>query len=310
MASEYDFSELRNYLRGQMDLGEAEIFLDEPWTLQKRSAKAMQSPASPAVKKPAAVSKPAVAAQLAVQKPAAVSSSAIAAQPAAQFSPAMQSPAQDPAPIFAGFDAPAPRPARQTAPAAYESAASLDDFYTKLSAETLYAQAGSLARYEGPANPRLLLLFAAPSADLPAGSTSPANATNANPFFASPVGQMLTRLFASLGIPAESIGVTFFYKGATPRNIPPLLEAALRKMLTKELSFIAPQVMVTFGEPVFHQLFGKGQNFNALAGTDLDFAGVKTCSLVDAVAMSADKQLKLLTWKVHIPKSSYFTVAK
>lgn len=301
MASEYDFSELRNYLRGQMDLGEAEIFLDEPWTLQKRSAKAMQPPA--------------------VQKPAAVSNSAIAAQPAPQFSfavqpkpamqsPASQSPAQDPAPIFAGFDAPAPRPARQTAPAAYESAASLDDFYTKLSAETLYAQVGSLARYEGPANPRLLLLFAAPSADLPAGSFSPANATNATPFFASPVGQMLTRLFASLGIPAESIGVTFFYKGATPRNIPPLLEAALRKMLTKELSFIAPQVMVTFGEPVFHQLFGKGQNFNALAGTDLDFAGVKTCSLVDAVAMSADKQLKLLTWKVHIPKSSYFTVAK
>lgn len=301
MASEYDFSELRNYLRGQMDLGEAEIFLDEPWTLQKRSAKAMQPPA---VQKPAAVSKPAVAAQLAVQKPAPQFS------PAAQFSPAMQSPAQDPAPIFAGFDAPAPRPARQTAPAAYESAASLDEFYMKLSAETLYAQAGSLARYEGPVNPRLLLLFAAPSADLPAGSFSPANASNANPFFASPVGQMLTRLFASLGIPAESIGVTFFYKGATPRNIPPLLEAALRKMLTKELSFIAPQVMVTFGEPVFHQLFGKGQNFNALAGTDLDFAGVKTCSLVDAAAMSADKQLKLLTWKVHIPKSSYFTVAK
>ena len=299
MASEYDFSELRNYLRGQMDLGEAEIFLDEPWTLQKRSAKAMQSLASPAVKKPAAVSKPVVAAQ-----PAAQFSSAV------QPKPAMQSPAQDPAPIFAGFDAPAPRPARQTAPAAYESAASLDEFYTKLSAETLYAQAGSLARYEGPANPRLLLLFAAPSADLPAGSFSPANASNANPFFASPVGQMLTRLFASLGIPAESIGVTFFYKGATPRNIPPLLEAALRKMLTKELSFIAPQVMVTFGEPVFHQLFGKGQNFNALAGTDLDFAGVKTCSLVDAAAMSADKQLKLLTWKVHIPKSSYFTVAK
>ena len=297
MASEYDFSELRNYLRGQMDLGEAEIFLDEPWTLQKRSAKAMQSPASPAVKKPAAVSKPAVAAQLAVQKPA-------------MQSPASQSPAQDPAPIFAGFDTPAPRPARQTAPAAYESAASLDEFYTKLSAETLYAQAGSLARYEGPANPRLLLLFAAPSADLPAGSSSLANATNANPFFASPVGQMLTRLFANLGIPAESIGVTFFYKGAAPRNIPPLLEAALRKMLTKELSFIAPQVMVTFGEPVFHQLFGKGQNFNALAGTDLDFAGVKTCSLVDAAAMSADKQLKLLTWKVHIPKSSYFTMAK
>ena len=41
----------------------------------------------------------------------------------------------------------------------------------------------------------------------------------------------------------------------------------------------------------------------------LDFNGVKTVSLVDAYAMTADKQLKWLTWKVHIPRSGLF-VAK
>ena len=29
MADEFDFSELRNYLSGQIDLGEAELLLDE-----------------------------------------------------------------------------------------------------------------------------------------------------------------------------------------------------------------------------------------------------------------------------------------
>ena len=157
----------------------------------------------------------------------------------------------------------------------------------------VYANVGNLALYEGPANPKVLLLLPAPPAQ--PGS-----------FFATPAGEMLVRLFGSLSIPAESIGVTFFYKGRTARNIPALLEATLKKMLAKELSFIAPSVMVTFGEPLFHQVFGKGKNFEEHAGTDMEFSGVKTCSLVDAYAMSQDKQLKWVTWKVHIPKSSYF----
>ena len=119
---------------------------------------------------------------------------------------------------------------------------------------------------------------------------------------------MLVRLFANLNVAANEIGITYFYKGRVARNIPALLESSLKKMLAKELSFIAPQVMATFGEPLFHRLFGKAKVFNDFAGTDLDFSGVKTCSLVDAVAMSQDKQLKWLTWKVHIPKSSYFKV--
>ena len=81
-------------------------------------------------------------------------------------------------------------------------------------------------------------------------------------------------------------------------------------MLTKELFFVAPEIMVTFGEPLFYDVFSKGKNFNDLAGTALDFNGTKTVSLVDAYAMTADKQLKWLTWKVHIPRSGLFTAVK
>ena len=68
--------------------------------------------------------------------------------------------------------------------------------------------------------------------------------------------------------------------------------------------------MITFSEPLFYDVFSKGKNFNDNAGTALDFNGTKTVSLVDAYAMTTDKQLKWLTWKVHIPRSGLFTAAK
>ena len=45
MADEFDFSELRNYLEGQIDLGEAELLLDEPWALTRKPSTA--APARP-----------------------------------------------------------------------------------------------------------------------------------------------------------------------------------------------------------------------------------------------------------------------
>lgn len=311
MADSFDFSELRNYLQGQIDLGGADILLDEPWTLVKRpatSAKPASSIPAPSKQTPAyAPSAPAMSVS-----PATATSTMAASSMSAMFTSASQpsAPSQASAPdavpnffgssyVAGGIDMPAPRPARKVAASAFESAASLEAFYEAIAAEAVYSGVQNLVRYAGPANPKLLLLFAAPSDALPAEN-----------FFASPVGEMISRLFASLNISADQMGVAFFYKGGAPRNLPPLLETALRKMLTKELSFIAPEVMVTFGEPLFHQLFGKGKNFNDLAGADQDFSGTKTCSLVDAVAMSGDKQLKWLTWKVHIPKSSYFAVPK
>ncbi len=268
MAEEFDFSALRSYLQGQMDLGDAEVFLDEPWAPKKR----MTSPA-PIPPRPAASAIPATHA---VPPP----------RPAS-------APATTTAPAFVRPDMPAPRAAsREAAP--FESAATLDEFYGQISNEKLYA-GKTIFRYEGPDHPTLLLLFQTPRSDIPSGG-----------FLKSPVSEMLFRLFTSLNVAPESIGVTFFYKLPESRNFPPLLEAALRKMLAKELSLLAPKTMVTFGDPLFHQVFGKGKNFMESAGTDLEFAGVKTCALVDAFAMMGDKQLKLLTWKTHLPRCSYF----
>lgn len=273
MPEEFDFSELRNYLQGQIDMGLADVPLDEPWTL----AKPQRAASAPAPRQ-AIPAHPQPAPQ------------PVHATPAMQAAPA--APAPEP-PIMPAVAMPSARPAVKKAAAAFESAESLDAFYEAIQGEAVYANAGSLARYAGPANPKLLLLMPRPLPDTA-------------DFFSSEPGAMLVRLFANLNITAGEIGVSYFYKSAIAKNIPALLETALRKMLTKELSFIAPQVMATFGEPLFHQIFGKGKNFNDLAGADLEFSGIKTCALVDAVEMSKDKQLKWVTWKVHIPKSSYF----
>jgi uracil-DNA glycosylase len=312
MPEEFDFSELRKYLQGQMDMGEEDLLLDEPWTLtRKKSAvpAGAPRPANPMPQmRPAPFpqhSAPANPAPIPQQSPFPSNPAPFAnqAQPAFQQSafgaPAPSAPAPRPAPapkLDAGLTI-APRAVKKTT-AAYELADSIGAFYDALKTDALYARAANVVRYEGPEHPRLLILLAAPKPGEPAGA-----------FFQSPTGEMLVRLFGSLGYAPDSLGVTYFYKDA-PRALSPILLASLRRMLTKELSFIAPEVMITFSEPLFYDVFSKGKNFNDLAGTALDFNGTKTVSLVDAYAMTTDKQLKWLTWKVHIPRSGLFTAAK
>ena len=315
MPEEFDFSELRKYLQGQMDMGEEDLLLDEPWTLTRKksvvSAPARPAnpmpprPASPAFSQPSAPRNPAPfpnPVQPAFQQPA----FSVPAQPAPGASPAafMQAasaaptrPAPSPKPQADAGLTIAPRAVKKTT-AAYELADSIGAFYDALKTDALYARALNVVRYEGPEHPRLLILLAAPKPGEPTGN-----------FFQSSTGEMLVRLFGSLGYAPESLGVTYFYKDA-PRALSPILLASLRRMLTKELSFIAPEIMITFSEPLFYDVFSKGKNFNDLAGTALDFNGTKTVSLVDAYAMTTDKQLKWLTWKVHIPRSGLFTAAK
>ena len=302
MPEELNFSELRKYLQGQMDMGEVDLLFDEPWTLTRKKSAApagrpanpmpQMRPASPAFPQRSAPLNPApfpTSAQSAFQQQA-------PAQPAFPQSAAPQ-PRPAPAPSAPKLDSAvtiAPRAVKKTT-AAYELADSLNAFYDALKTDALYARAANVVRYEGPEHPRLLILLAAPKPGEPTGA-----------FFKTPTGEMLSRLFASLGYDAASLGVTYFYKDA-PRALSPILLASLRRMLTKELSFIAPEIMMTFGEPLFYDVFSKGKNFNDLAGTALDFNGTKTVSLVDAYAMTTDKQLKWLTWKVHIPRSGLFT---
>ena len=318
MPEEFDFSELRKYLQGQMDMGEEDLLLDEPWTLTRKKSAVpagaprpanpmppMPRPAAPAFSQPSAPKNPAPFPNSAQPAFGAPAQSAMGANPAAFSQSAFPQSAPAAAPARPATPKPlsdagltiAPRPVKKTT-AAYELADSIGAFYDALKADALYARATTVVRYEGPEHPRLLVLLAAPKPGEPTGN-----------FFQSPTGEMLVRLFGSLGYAPESLGVTYFYKDA-PRALSPILLASLRRMLTKELSFIKPEIMITSGEPLFYDVFSKGKNFNDLAGTALDFNGTKTVSLVDAYAMTIDKQLKWLTWKVHIPRSGLFTAAK
>lgn len=287
MSEEFNFSELRNYLMEQADMGSGldELYLDEPWTLTRTPAMPGAAPARPIMPPP----RPQV-----VNTPP--SRPAFSGNPAGSYG--APSAAPSPAPVMATASAvnvPAPRVAKRSA-CAYESAENLSDFYGQIKSEAVYVKEPSLVGYLGPQRPKVLFL-------LPAVKVG----TNPNEFFQSPVGEMLVRLFANLNVGPESIGVTYFFK-STERPLPPLLETALKKMLSKELALIAPEVMVSFGQNLFYQLFGKAKNFDELAGSDMDFGGVRTCSLIDPYQMVNEKQLKWLTWKVHIPRSTLFTV--
>ena len=324
MADEFDFSELRNYLSGQIDLGEAELLLDEPWTLTRKPA----APGAPApATRPAVATRQAVAARPVPPTPSAArpvprnlppqfpNSSAPGTSNAPAdiqqapipdttgFAPSLFGAVNTKASAIPAANMPTTRTVKRTTHA-FESAETLDAFYDAIKGEAMYAKEASLARYVGPAKPKLLFLLPA----IKMAEAANISATSTDAFFGTAVGQMLSRLFASLSIDQKDIGITYFFK-STERALAPLLEAALRKMLTKELSFIQPEIMVTFGQPLFYQVFGKGKNFDDNAGTAMDFAGTKSIALVDPYAMVNDKQMKWLTWKIHIPRSGMFTIA-
>lgn len=321
MADEFDFSELRNYLSGQIDLGEAELLLDEPWTLTRKPAvpgAPAARPAAPVPPRPVPPTPTAAPAarpmprNLPPQFPnstAPGASNAPANIPQAPipdttgFAPSLFGAVDTKASAIPAANMPTARTVKR-ATHAFESAESLDAFYESIKGEALYAKETALARYVGPAKPKLLFLLPA----IKMAEAANISATSTDAFFGTPVGQMLSRLFASLSIEQKDIGITYFFK-STERPLAPLLEAALRKMLTKELSFIQPEIMVTFGQPLFYQVFGKGKNFDDNAGTAMDFSGTKSVALVDPYLMVNDKQMKWLTWKVHIPRSGLFTIA-
>ncbi len=319
MADEFDFSELRNYLSGQIDLGEAELLLDEPWTLTRKPAvpgapAPTARPAAPAAPRPVpptpAAARP-VPRNLPPQFPnstAPGASNAPADIPQAPipdttgFAPSLFGAVDTKASAIPAANMPTERVVKRAAHA-FESAETLDAFYESIKGEAMYAKEAALARYAGPAKPKLLFLLPA----IKMAEAASISATSTDAFFGTAVGQMLSRLFASLSIDQKDIGITYFFK-STERALAPLLEAALRKMLTKELDFIQPEIMVTFGQPLFYQVFGKGKNFDDNAGTAMDFAGTKSVALVDPYLMVNDKQMKWLTWKVHIPRSGMFTI--
>ena len=305
MADEFDFSELRNYLEGQIDLGEAELLLDEPWALTRKQAMAAPArPAAPVAPRPVpSMPSSAPASRPVLRNPPPLPGVQAPVPDTTGFAPTLFGAVDTKATTVSAANMPTSRVVKRAA-SAFESAETLDAFYESIKGEALYAKEAALARYVGPAKPKVLFLLPA----IKAAEASNISATSTDVFFETAVGQMLSRLFASLSIEQKDVGITYFFK-STERALAPLLEAALRKMLTKELSFIQPEIMVTFRQPLFYQVFGKGKNFDDNAGTAMDFAGIKSCALVDPYAMVNDKQMKWLTWKVHIPRSGLFTIA-
>lgn len=309
MAEEFDFSELRNYLAAQIDLGDFDVLLDEPWAPIKK-APARPSNVPPLPRPQAAPVHQAPPAHRVVPqnlpptfpgaRPAAADDTTeigipnVAVPDNTGFTGNLFGDAPGPA-QSAAQAAPAPRTIKRTA-AAYESVQNLNEFYDAIKTEALYAKEPLLQRYAGPENPKLLFLLQ---------GAKPGETTEN--FLTTPVGEMLVRLFASLGYSASDIGVTYFFK-SSDRALSPLLDAALKKMLAKEVSFIKPELMITFGQNLFYKVMGKNKNFDELAGTAQNFENVKTVSLVDPYAMVNDKQMKWLTWKIHIPRSGLFTV--
>lgn len=282
-----DYKALRAYLEGQADLGMDGVFLDEPWALAHKGTPAPMYSRAPTFPNP--VSKPA---------PAASSASASGAPRYAQvYSPA-EAEGKTAAPAAW---TPIAAPVKSSAPEPYESAASLPDFYEALRKDTLYVRnaakfAVGLGKYSAPA--AMLVLYSPMPADTADGD-----------FWKSEVGVMLGNLFKSVHVPAEDCFVTYFHKTPAARAASPLAAGHLRKMLAREASLVNPGMVIFFGDKLLRQALEIPGDLNADGGAPGNFAGVRATVFHDPYAMLQDKQLKVITWKIHIPRCGFFNSA-
>lgn len=188
-----------------------------------------------------------------------------------------------------------PESAKSKSRSAYDSATTLSDFYEKVSREKFYSQA-QFARGEGNLeSPKLLLVVYAP-----------AEKYLENGFALSDVGQMVLKMFGSLNLSKEEIGLSYFCKKNVGRALLPQVAMACKRMLEKEVSLIRPQTIVFFGDRLLKQALSQNAKAVDFGGTPLEFAHVPATDLIDPEEMLGNKQLKWITWKVHIPKCGFF----
>ncbi len=279
-----DFSELAKYLSEQMDIGTDRIILDEPWALSPRPApKPVQPPAFPK-------------ARPSVNRPAQAFAPGLSPAPQTASSTSHSAPAARPASSYGAVKKIAvPESARSSIPSAFESAETLESFYARIASEKLYAKA-ELVRGEGKMeNPRVLLVIYAPE-----------KKASENGYLQSEAGQMITRMFESLHVSREDLGVTYFCKKSVARSVLPQVASVLKKMLEKEVSLSSPQTVVFFGDGLLHQALLQSAKVVDFGGTPLEFAGRPATALIEPEKMLVDRQLKVITWKMHIPKCGFF----
>ncbi|MCR5029397.1 MAG: hypothetical protein K6A31_09100 [Fibrobacter sp.] len=272
-----DFSELASYLRAQIDLDSDQLYSDEPWTWAPPSAQpAVQPAATFTAPKPAPSFKPG-------------------------FAPSAPRPAPAPAPKPRPAFTPAakiviPESAKSAIPSAYETADSLEKFYELVAAEKLYAKTPFI-RGEGNLNkPRLLLVV-----------YSPLPKYLENGYAKSDVGEMVARMFGSLNVKPEDIGVTYFCKKQVSRMVLPQVALVFKKMLEKEVSLIQPQTVIFFGDKLLKQALSQNNvKVVDFGGKPLEFAKTQATAMIDPEEMLTNRQLKLVTWKIQIPKCGFF----
>lgn len=255
-----DFSQLREYITAQAELGGEDVFLDEPWSLAS-SVKVSHAKSS--------------------------SVKTIPERPPVELKPA--------APIAWNLPSQA-----STAPeneAAFETVEGISSFYEALQKDTLYAKSKKpFCAGEGKDTPSVMLVFYAPKpTEMDAGG-----------LWNTEVGTMLSNLFENLHVKKEDCFVTYFYKMPMVRAPSPLIVTRLRRMFLKEVSLVHPQMVIFFGEHLLKQALEIQGSLLDMGGTPSQFANVRATALIDPYEMIKDKQLKLITWKTHIPRSGFF----
>ena len=270
-----DYFQVLNYIKAQMELGSDEIFFDEPWSpaLLKKQTKNETL-------------KPAIAQKSQTYVPQKEFRTSSRVEIVANTEVKVQS---------APLDLSLLHIPKQEVSYAFLKAPTLESFYDSLKEHPVYKDVSVVAG-QGTLKPVVLLVF---------DFYHPADFLNGN-FFDSPVGQMLLRMFAALSIAKEQIFITYIDKRLSGAKSSPLLDSAFRQMLAKEISFIEPEFLVTFGELALRQIFGRDKSLYSFAGSPVQFQNIKSVALHDARAMLEQVQLKKETWNIHLPKCGYF----
>lgn len=257
---------LRLYLEAQIELGEKEVFFDEPWEIP-RVEKAVPSLPKIAPNASTPPTKPSIVTNEVPKAPISVQANLINTN--------------------------------SVKPPEFLKASNLIEFNAALMKDPIYAGTAPFILGEGGHKPSVMLVFASPIV----GELAPKGIWNTS------VGVMIERMFNGLNIEKKQCYFTYFYKKQALRPISSLIEVQLRNMLAKEAQLVEPEVIVLFGEKTLQFVFGRVTNLNQDAGKPMSFAGFDTTALLDPYHLMNDKNLKLLTWNVHIPASGFFVKA-
>lgn len=261
-----DQKALKSYLQAQIELGDPDVFFDEPWTLVSKAS--LRAPLKKVVIEPPSSSNESTRVSSIIKPP-----------PSSSITSSLDLNSEPPSELYA-----------------FQKASHLNDFNTALLADPVYAKESSLLLGSGALRPKAMLLFASPTAE----------ECSAGGIWKTEAGLMLGRLFENLNIEQNQLYFTYFYKREAVRSISSLIEIQLRKMISKEIALVQPELLVLFGEKTLQHIFGRSKMLTQCVGSAMDFGGVNTTVLVDPYDMMQDKNLKRLTWNIHIPASGFF----